>query len=93
MPTDPVEKALYRQFRKIKSSATLGQLSRILERDQFVVVVELRRVDTSQDAMEFRDFIVGIVTPIDLLTYITNPENAEKIMKHQNGSMHRSNCE
>lgn len=93
LPTDPVEKALYRQFRKIKSSATLGQLSRILERDQFVVVVELRRVDTSQDAMEFRDFIVGIVTPIDLLTYITNPENAEKIMKHQNGSMHKSNCE
>jgi hypothetical protein len=44
LPTDPVEKALYRQFRKIKSSATLGQVSRILERDQFVVVVQLRRV-------------------------------------------------
>jgi hypothetical protein len=40
-----------------------------------------------------RDFIVGIVTPIDLLTYITNTENAEKVMKHQNGSMHRSDRE
>jgi cystathionine beta-synthase len=44
LPTDPVEKALYRQFRKIKLSATLGQLSRILERDEFVVVVQLQRV-------------------------------------------------
>jgi hypothetical protein len=48
---------------------------------------------TSQDAMEYRDFIVGIVTPIDLLTYVTNTENAEKFTKHQNGSMHRSDHE
>jgi hypothetical protein len=48
---------------------------------------------TSQDALECRDFIVGIVTPIDILTYITNTENAEKIMKCQNGSIHRSDCE
>ncbi|PNF22395.1 Cystathionine beta-synthase [Cryptotermes secundus] len=81
MPTDPVEKALYQQFRKIKLNATLGQLSRILEKDQFVVVVEPRKVGTSQDAMECRDFIVSIVTPIDLLTYITNMENAEKVVK------------
>jgi hypothetical protein len=44
LPTDPVEKALCRQFRKIKLNATLGQLSRILEKDKFVVVVESRRV-------------------------------------------------
>jgi hypothetical protein len=49
--------------------------------------------DTSQDAMKFRDFVVGIVTPIDLLTYITNPENVEKVVKCQNGSMHKSDCE
>lgn len=36
---------------------------------------------TSQDVMECRDSIVGIVTPIDLFTYITNTENAEKVVK------------
>lgn len=48
---------------------------------------------TSQDAMECRDFIVSIVTPIDLLTYITNMENAGKVVKWQNGSMHRRDHE
>jgi hypothetical protein len=37
----------------------------------------------NQDAMEVRDFIVGIVTPIDLLEYVTSAENAEKSMAHQ----------
>jgi hypothetical protein len=44
MPSDPVTKALYRRFRKIKLNAKLGQLSRFLEKDNFVVVVQPKRV-------------------------------------------------
>ncbi|KAJ4446896.1 hypothetical protein ANN_13597 [Periplaneta americana] len=44
LPTDEVEKVLYRQFRKIKLDTTLGRLSRILEKDHFVLVVHSQRL-------------------------------------------------
>jgi len=44
LPTDAVEKTLYRQFRKIKLDTTLGRLSRILEKDHFVLVVHSQRL-------------------------------------------------
>jgi hypothetical protein len=43
LPTDAVEKVLYRQFRKIKLDTTLGRLARILEKDHFVLVVHPQR--------------------------------------------------
>jgi hypothetical protein len=49
--------------------------------------------DTNQDAMESRDIIIGVVTPIDLLNYITNTENGERNMAYQSGSMHNSESE
>ncbi|KAJ9574722.1 hypothetical protein L9F63_008092, partial [Diploptera punctata] len=73
-PTDSVNKILYRQFRKIKLDTTLGRLSRILAKDHFVLVVHPQRLYTNKDSMESRDIIIGIVTPIDLLNYITNTE-------------------
>jgi cystathionine beta-synthase len=40
LPTDPAEKALNRKFRKVKLNMTLGQLSRILEKEHFVLAVQ-----------------------------------------------------
>ncbi|XP_066997097.1 cystathionine beta-synthase-like protein isoform X2 [Anabrus simplex] len=75
LPTDPVEQVLYRQFRKINLDTTLGRLSRILDKDHFVLVVHSQRLYSNRESVETREIIIGIVTPIDLLNYITLTEN------------------
>jgi hypothetical protein len=49
--------------------------------------------DPNQEAVESPDTIIGIVTPIDLLNYITNTENKERKMAYQNGEGHSSDLE
>ncbi|XP_021940064.1 cystathionine beta-synthase isoform X2 [Zootermopsis nevadensis] len=93
LPTDAVEKVLYRQFRKIKLDATLGRLSRILEKDHFVLVVHPQILYTDQEATESRDVIIGIVTPIDLLSFITDKDNRERKMAYENGAERGSESE
>lgn len=44
--------------------------------------------DTNQHAVKNRDIITGIVTPIDLLNYITDTENRERRMASQNDVVH-----
>jgi len=57
-PTDTVEKALFRQFKKVCLTTPLVELSRIFDRDHFALVVENNTVH-------------GIATRIDLLKHIT----------------------
>jgi hypothetical protein len=45
---------------------------------------------TNREAVESRDVIIGIVTPIDLLNYITDTKNRERKMAYQNGTAHSS---
>ncbi|XP_071539029.1 cystathionine beta-synthase isoform X3 [Panulirus ornatus] len=73
--SSPVQQSLYSQFRKIKLDTTLGKLSRILDRDHFALVVHTQRLcrghpDAESSVIE-REVCIGIVTQIDLLTYIT----------------------
>nr|CAD7405711.1 unnamed protein product [Timema cristinae] len=115
LPTDCVEKVLYRQFRKIKLDTNLGRLSRILDKDHFVLVVHSQRLcklitfqdrqehvlklitylicgnynvqdilphfyyvfltDSNKDVVNSREVIIGIVTPIDLLNFITHSQD------------------
>lgn len=42
-PTDNVSQVLYSQFRKITLDTSLGRVSRILEKDPFVLVVHSQR--------------------------------------------------
>ena len=49
--------------------------------------------DTNKDAVESRDIIIGIVTPIDLLNYITNTEHGQQEIPYRNGSTHTSESE
>jgi cystathionine beta-synthase len=41
---DPISKGLFKKFIKIKMDTTLGRLSRILEKEQYVVVVQKREI-------------------------------------------------
>ncbi|KAG8235474.1 hypothetical protein J437_LFUL014104 [Ladona fulva] len=68
---DPVQKVLYRQFRKITLDTTLSRLSSYLDRDHFVLVVHSQRLYSNPETMTVRDVIIGLVTPIDLLNFIT----------------------
>lgn len=62
--TDPIDKALFKQFRRVTRDTVLGLVSRILEIDEFVAVVD--------DA----DRPVGIVTHLDWLTFVADDSKA-----------------
>jgi len=73
--SDPVEKALYRQFQMVTMETTLGQLSSILTSDHFALVIQkLYHADSAAHLVE-RNSIVGIVTGIDLVHFIAHHED------------------
>jgi cystathionine beta-synthase len=73
--TDPVEAATYNTFKKLSLDATLGKLNRILDTEHYALIVHNQRLYTSDKTIQEREVIVGIVTDIDLLQYITRHEN------------------
>merc|ERR1711892_648843 len=75
--SDPVEKATYNTFKKLGLETTLGKLNRVLDTDHFALVVHRQRLYTSHQDVEEREVIVGIVTDIDLLHYITRAESGK----------------
>uniref|UniRef100_A0A1L8DZD1 Cystathionine beta-synthase n=1 Tax=Nyssomyia neivai TaxID=330878 RepID=A0A1L8DZD1_9DIPT len=60
--TQTIDKALFKQFRKIQKDTHLGLVSRILEKDPFAVIIEIK------NNMEIPH---GIITRMDVLSYIT----------------------
>ncbi|KAL7640043.1 UNVERIFIED_CONTAM: hypothetical protein RMT77_009457 [Armadillidium vulgare] len=68
--SSPVSRSLYSQFRKITLDTSLGKVSRILDRDHFALVVHTQRLYMDHCVLE-KEVCIGIVTQIDLLTYIT----------------------
>jgi cystathionine beta-synthase len=69
--TDPVEKFLYKQFRKADTSAKLGDISRMLDKDHFVLITSTQRCYSSDGKLITKTSIFSIVTRIDLLNFIT----------------------
>lgn len=61
---DPIEKALFKQFRRVTQDAVLGLVSRILETDEFVVVVDEA------------DRPISIVTHFDWLNFVAHDSKA-----------------
>jgi len=59
---DTVEKAIYRQFKKVTSATTLYKLSNLFETEPFVIVVE----ESGK--------VVGVASRIDLLGYISKSD-------------------
>ncbi|RUS77921.1 hypothetical protein EGW08_014317 [Elysia chlorotica] len=70
--SDPVSKVMYKQFKQVHMDTSLGQLSRMLDTDHFVLIVHNQRQYGSDGKMENKQMIFGIATRIDLLNFITS---------------------
>jgi len=73
-PESPVERVLYKQFKKIYLHTTLGKLSRMLDTDHFALVVHEQKQFTGPGKVSSKEVIVGIATRIDLLNFVTSRE-------------------
>jgi cystathionine beta-synthase len=77
--TDSVEAALYRQFRKVTLDVNLGKLTYILHTHHFALVVHSQILYGGAAQVEQKkEVIIGIVTQIDLLNYITGVEENQR---------------
>lgn len=74
--TDPVSKAIYKQFKQVTLESTLGHLSRLLTIDHYVVVMHDQRQYQAGGKEATKKMVFGIATGIDLLNFITRGEGA-----------------
>merc|ERR1719433_968135 len=70
LKSDPVVKASYNTFKKVTLETTLEKLDRILDKEHFALVVHSQRLYVSQNEVQEKEVIVGIVTDIDLLHHV-----------------------
>uniref|UniRef100_A0A0L8H5R7 Cystathionine beta-synthase n=1 Tax=Octopus bimaculoides TaxID=37653 RepID=A0A0L8H5R7_OCTBM len=73
---DPVSKILYMQYKQMPTSATLGQLSHLLDTDQFVLILH----DQPQRGHlhgSVKTNIFGIATRLDLLNFLSKKDTHE----------------
>lgn len=85
--TAPVSEILYNKFDKITLDDTLGKLSRLLDKEHFALVVHDQKIFISRDKVETKQIVIGIVTRIDLLNYITNEEESRPYQTSSNKSL------
>ncbi|XP_058517554.1 cystathionine beta-synthase isoform X2 [Ochotona princeps] len=74
-PWQPVCKVLYKQFKQIQLTDTLGKLSSILETDHFAVVLHEPTQYHGAGQPSRRQAVFGIVTAIDLLNFVASRES------------------
>ncbi|XP_003463971.2 cystathionine beta-synthase [Cavia porcellus] len=77
-PADQVCKVLYRQFRPVHLTDTLGMLSHILETDHFALVVHKQIQYHINGEANARQMVFGVVTAIDLLNFVATHEKDQK---------------
>mmetsp|Transcript_3017 Transcript_3017/g.4368 ORF Transcript_3017/g.4368 Transcript_3017/m.4368 type:complete len:516 (+) Transcript_3017:79-1626(+) len=77
--TDPVSKAVYKQFAKVKLDTTLGELSRLFNKDHFALVEAGQMSFAGNKEVSKKEVLVGVVTRIDLLDYITRNAPRSKL--------------
>merc|ERR1712020_574411 len=77
MPTDAVDKATYHMFKKVTLDTCLEKLDRILDKVHFAFVVHSQRLFKSPNDVQNKEVIVGVVTDVDLLHYVTQNETAK----------------
>ncbi|CAB4004172.1 cystathionine beta-synthase-like [Paramuricea clavata] len=65
-----ITEIMYKSFTKVTQDTTLGELSRLLDSDHFVIVVLKQLVYTGEKATE-QEVASGIATRIDLLKFIS----------------------
>ncbi|XP_008561379.1 PREDICTED: cystathionine beta-synthase [Galeopterus variegatus] len=77
-PSDQVHKVIYKQFKQICLTDTLGKLSHILEMDHFALVVHEQIQYQSNGKSSKRQMVFGVVTAIDLLNFVATRERDRK---------------
>lgn len=76
-PSTPVSDCLYKQFQTVTLDATLGQMSRVLDHDHFVLVLQDQKLYSASQTMAQKRMIFGIATRIDLLHHIVQNQPAD----------------
>ncbi|GFT96863.1 cystathionine beta-synthase [Nephila pilipes] len=84
-----VSDVLYTTFHQINLDTTLGRLSTILDTGHFALVVHNQKQFSDKESMEMKQIVIGVVTRIDLLNFITNEEEIKK----RSSSTNANNCE
>ncbi|KAM6162549.1 cystathionine beta-synthase isoform 2-T2 [Erethizon dorsatum] len=77
-PADQVCRVLYRQFKPVHLTDTLGTLSHVLEIDHFALVVHKQIQYHSNGESNARQMVFGVVTAIDLLNFVAARERDRK---------------
>jgi cystathionine beta-synthase len=77
--SDPISKVLYRQFHKVPLTTKLGTLSKLFDRDHFVLVVTRQKNYSSPQQHTEKTLVYGVATRIDLLNYILQHDAAGKL--------------
>ncbi|XP_055608355.1 cystathionine beta-synthase-like protein [Uranotaenia lowii] len=75
--SDPVSRAIFKQFVKVDRSDAIGHVSRILEKDTFVLVVQKQKKFVDGENFQLQESVVGILTQRDILDFISTAESAQ----------------
>jgi cystathionine beta-synthase len=80
---DPVSKILFAHFKQVSPDTHLGEVSRLLDKDHFILVTQTQHSYSGAAEMETKTSIHSIVTRIDLLNFIMAGD-ADQINKSPN---------
>jgi cystathionine beta-synthase len=72
--SDPISKALFKQFKRVTVTTPLADLARAFDKDPFAVVVQTQKLymgGAKDGGVTERHVVVGVVSRIDLLRFIT----------------------
>jgi len=83
-PSDKVDKAAYHTFKKVTLDTSLEKLDRILDKEHFALVVHSQRLFKSTNDVQTKEVVVGVVTDMDLLQYVTNNEGTKLLSISEN---------
>jgi cystathionine beta-synthase len=92
MPTDAVDNAAYHTFKKVTLDTTLEKLDRILDKEHFALVVHSQRLFKSPKDVQNKEVVVGLVTDMDLLDYVTQNETSKLTSISENNSTNSGNA-
>jgi cystathionine beta-synthase len=82
-PNTYTTQVLYKSFKQVSADASLGRVSRLLDKEPFVLVVSEQRCYSDQNEVVVKHHIFSIVTRIDLLNYIMSAApNHNDVPKH-----------
>ena len=69
--SDECSAAIYKQFRQVDLSTTIGKVSKILDKDHFCLVVSSQRCYVGKGQVTEKTTVVSMITRIDILNFIT----------------------